>query len=131
MCGSPSTNREPYQFVVYPSAARTAAPTAATFYNEGNFNTFQLYFVATAKSATPSVTAKISLWDSKANAYVDVLTSAALTDVGSALLQVGGVGANVSNVTDMRHPGKRIKVTMAHGDSDELTYSVTGGWVRS
>lgn len=129
MCGSPL--QQPFQFEIYPSGARTTAPAAKEYYNEGNFNAFRVFLIATAKSDTPSVTVKISTWDSKAKAYVDLLTSAALTDVGSTVIQVGGVGAAVTNVADARHPGKRVKVTLTHGDSDSLTYSVTGEWLRA
>lgn len=131
MCGSPSTNREPYQRELYASAARTATPTAVTFYNEGNFNALQIFVSATASSSTPSVVVTIDTWNSKADKWVTLLTGAAITGVSENIYQVGGAGQNVSNLVDVRHPGKRIRVTLTHGDSDSITYSVAASFLRS
>lgn len=123
----------PYSQVAFSSAARTATPTAFSAYNKGNFNAVQVLISTTAAGTSPSTTYVIATWDSKASAWIDLLTSAAVTGTanGNLVLQIGGVGQNVANVTDVRHPGKRIRVSPTHGNSTTHTYSVTLNWIRA
>lgn len=131
MSASPSFNVFPYQQVAYASAARTATPTAFTAFNRGGFNTLQVLINTSAVTSTPSTTFAVDTWDSKAGVWLNLLTSAAVSATGQLVLQVGGAGANVSNVVDLRHPGRRVRVTPTHGNSNSHTYTVTLSWLRS
>lgn len=116
----------PKNVTVYASAARTATPTAVTV-STGRYNWLHVVCDVTAVTATPSVVVTIDALDPLSGKYYNLLTSAALTDSGSPYTRVLKIGpglpvtANVS-ANDVL-PGT-IRVTMTHGDTDSITYSV-------
>lgn len=124
------TASEASQHQVVPLAARTAAPSPAVFYfeNVGNATGFRLYINSTAAS-TSSTTVTIAFNDYKANVYFDVLASAAITAAGQVILEVSPSAATVANVSLQRQVGRGVRVTIAHGNSNSHTYSVTAEWL--
>jgi hypothetical protein len=111
---------------VYASAARTATPTAATV-PVGRYNWLHLVIDVTAVTATPSVVCTVDGLDPVSGKYYNLITSAALTDSGAPytrVLKVGpGLTASANLIVNDVLPST-IRVTMTHGDSDSITYSV-------
>lgn len=110
----------------YASAARTATPTAVTV-PTGRYNYARVVVDVTAITATPSVVMTIDALSPLSGKYHNLLTSAALTESGvpyTRVLTIGPglpVAANVS--ANQVLPGT-LRITMTHGDSDSITYSV-------
>jgi hypothetical protein len=121
--------RAPYQVVSYESTSRTATPTAVTHVNSGNFNAVQIFVSCTVDGAAASIVFNFDTWNSKTNTWVEVLESAAVADVGETVYQIGGVGAAVTNVATVVHPGRKIRIRPVHADADAITYSVTTSWL--
>lgn len=124
------TSSESSQRQVVPLAARTAAPDPAVFYREnvGNYAGIRLYINSTA-AATSSTTVTIAFRDRKANVYFDVLTSAAITAAGQVILEVSPYVVTASNVSVVRRVGMDVRITIAHGNSNSHTYSITEEWL--
>lgn len=110
--------------VLYPSAARTATPTAASFAVPRGTKAIRIVLDATAVTATPAVTTTIDVLDSTSGKYVNLLTSAAVATVTTNTYTVGlGVTA-AANLAANTPLGDTIRVTCTHGDADSITYSV-------
>ena len=108
---------------VFPSAARTATPTAVEIDIADDVETMELLIDATAISLTPSVVFTIDVM-TDTGAYVALLSSAAVVAVSTARLVVGpGVVAAANQAIQAVLP-KRIRVRAVHGDADSITYSV-------
>lgn len=111
---------------VYASAARTATPTAVTV-QVGRYNYLHLACDVTAVTATPSVVVTIDGLDPVSGKYYNLLTSAALTDSGSPYTRMLKIGPGLpvtTNVSANDVLPDTIRITMTHGDSDSITYSV-------
>ena len=111
---------------VYASAARTATPTAVTL-PSGRYNYLNLVIDVTAVTATPSVVVTIDGLDPISGKYTNILTSAASTDSGSpqtVVLKIGPGLPVTNNVSANAVLTDTLKVTVTHGDSDSITYSV-------
>lgn len=112
-------------FTVLPSAARTAAPDTQEFEHRGARG-LVVVVDATAVTGTPSVTVTVAGVDRVSGKTWTLLASAAITGTGTTVLKIGPgltAAANAA-VNDMLPPV--FRVTCAHGDSDSITYSVTG-----
>lgn len=112
---------------VYLSAARTATPTAVTV-AVGRYNFLRLVVDVTAAAATPSVVVTIDALSPLSGKYHNLLTSAALTESGVPYVRVLTIGPGLpvtNNVSANSVLPDTIRVTMTHGDSDSITYSVT------
>lgn len=108
---------------LYASAARTATPTAVTL-RTGRYRGLKLFIDVTAIAATPSVVVTIDMVDSLSGATKTLLTGAAITGTGQTVLTIYPgvtVAANVA-VSDVLP--EAIKVTLTHGDTDSITYTV-------
>jgi hypothetical protein len=113
------------QTVLYPSAARTATPTAVTLATR---RAKALYVVvdATASSDTPSVVPTIDGHDSLSDKWFNLLTGAAITGVVAArCLRVGPGLTAAANLTALDFLPDLVRVVMTHGDADSITYSVS------
>jgi hypothetical protein len=119
----------PYQVLSYPLLARIATPTAVEHVNKGNFNAVQIFVSVTADPASASVVFNFDTWNSKTNTWVEVLESAAVNGVSENVYQIGGVGAAVTNIATVVHPGRKIRIRPVHADTDSFTYSVTTSWL--
>ncbi len=110
---------------LYPSAARTATPSAVT-QDEGSRSSVGGHFIldVTAIVSAPSITVNIEAFDPASGKWYAMLTSAAITAVSTTVLRVyPGVTptANLS-VSDGLPSQWRARVT--HGNSDSITYSL-------
>jgi len=110
---------------VYTSAARTATPDTQEFTELGPVAGLALVIDVTAVTATPSVTFRIQGVDRASGKTWDILTSAAITAVGTTVLRVGpGITATANvAVSDVIPP--IIRITATHGDADSITYIAT------
>lgn len=112
---------------VYASAARTATPTAVTV-PVGRYNWLRLVIDVTAVTATPSVVCTIDGLSPLSGKYHNLLTSAALTDSGAPYTRVLTIGPGLTasaNLVANNVLPDTLRVTMTHGDSDSITYSVS------
>lgn len=111
---------------VYASAARTATPGAVTV-PVGRYKSLHLVIDVTAVTATPSVVCTVDGYDPISGKYYNIITSAALTDSGSPYTRVLRVGQGLTaaaNLVVLDVLPSIIRVTMTHGDTDSITYSV-------
>jgi hypothetical protein len=111
---------------VYASAARTATPTAVTV-QVGRYNYLHLAIDVTAVTSTPSVVCTVHGLDPVSGKYYLMLTSAAQTDSGAPYTTVLKIGPGLpvtANISANDILPDTIRVTMTHGDSDSITYSV-------
>jgi hypothetical protein len=141
--GAPPEGRDPLytqettkmawrQIELLASAARTATPTVDMQYTP-NIKRLLVFIDVTAVTATPSVTPAIvvdkPLPSATAADTAAVLTGAAITATGNTILQVGPGLYNVTNLVAGAIVPAKWSVTLTHGDSDSITYSVSA-WVE-
>lgn len=108
---------------LYSPAARTATPTAVTFSPKGR-QRLHLIIDVTAVTATPSVVPTIDGYDSLSGKYYNLLTGVAITATGTTVLKVvPGLAASANAVAADFLPNT-VRLTMTHGDSDSITYTV-------
>lgn len=108
---------------VFPSAARTATPTAVEIDIADDVDTMELLIDTTAIGAAPSTVINID-FVTDTGAYVTVLSSAAIAAVGTARMVIGpGVVAAANQAIQAVLP-KRIRVRPVHGNANSHTYSV-------
>ena len=108
---------------VYSSAARTATPNAVTVAC-GRYNWLRVVIDVTAISSTPSVVCTIDGYSPLSGKYYNLLTAAAVTATGTTVLQVGPGLPVTSNLSANTVLPDTVRVTMTHGDSDSITYTV-------
>lgn len=88
---------------------------------------------ATAKAATPSVVFKVqgvvypnpNAGDKGTAVTWDILSSVAVTDVGTTVLQISPNVPDDANKCAQALVPDRIRIVATPGDTDSLTYSVT------
>lgn len=114
---------------VYASAARTATPTPTTFTSTRAEKGGHFVIVVTAVTATPSVVPAIEAYDPTSNTWYAVLTGAAITATGTTVLKIYPGIAVQANATAADILPQTWRVTMTHGDSDSITYSVAANLV--
>lgn len=123
---------------VLASAARTASVDSADFLNQfqeiarphlqrdfdGIARGLHLIIDVTAINLTPSITVKIQGKDPLSGKYYDLITSAAITAVGTTVLKVypGITAAANLAVSDVLPPTWRVSI--AHANANSITYSV-------
>lgn len=108
--------------IIYPSAARTAAPTVDTQVNRGHRG-MHLIVDATSITSTPSITVKIQGIETLSGKTYDILVSSAITTVSTTVLKVyPGLTAAANSVANDVLP-VNFRVAIEHGDSDSITYS--------
>lgn len=116
---------------VLAKAARTAAPTAVYKKTPGPFRGVRLYIDVDSITDTPSITVSIGVraGDASSTEYVTVLSSAAIASTGQTILEVYPDGAAVANQRATFHIGRGFQVSVAHADSDSITYGIVGEWL--
>lgn len=117
------------QKVIYPSAARTATPTAVTV-NTSRVKALRVVIDITAITATPLLTVTIDVGDSLSGKFVNLLTSAVLAAVGTTALTIALGATVVANVSASAPLGDSVRITVSHGDADSATYSVSAHLIR-
>lgn len=109
--------------VALASAARTATTNSADLVNKWKKGVIVVIDI-TAVTGTPSLTLKIQGKDPASGKYYDILTSAALTAVGTTVLKVfPGATAAANQVANDLVP-KTWRVRVEHVTADSVTYSV-------
>lgn len=109
---------------VYASAARTATPTVVSI-PTGRYQYAHIVTNVTAKTSTPSVVMTVHGLDTVSGAYYLLLTSAAFDGTTETRLLTIGPGLPVTtNVSANNIIPSTVRITMTHGDSDSITYSV-------
>lgn len=115
------------EVTVLASAARTASVNSA---DQRNYNASGLALTidVTAITATPSVTFAVKYKDSLSGKYVTLLTSAAITAVGTTVLRIGPWLTAAANLVarDVLPVVWRVEAT--HGDADSITYSASANY---
>lgn len=101
-------------------AARTAAPTDVTF-NSPCIGGLVVINV-TAVTATPSIT--VTLTGVVGEATYTILVSAAITATGTTVLRVHPSLTAAANTIAKDVLPHTMKLSVAHGDTDSITYSV-------
>jgi hypothetical protein len=109
--------------VLYPSAARTATPTAHEEVKIMSGNALTVVVNCTASSSTPSVVFKIQ-GKSASGVWYDILSSAAVTGAATVVMRVGPALTAVSNLAALHPLPSIFQVVATHADSDSITYSV-------
>ncbi len=114
------------------SAARTATVSSAV-QDTPNIKRALIFIDVTSVTATPSVVPTITCGKPDPAATADdaatLLTGAAITATGNTILQVGPGLYNVANLVAGACLPAQWGVTMTHGDTDSITYSVSA-WVE-
>lgn len=108
---------------IFTSAARTATVTSNTFLNKFNKGAHVIIDV-TAASATPSVTFALQAKDGLSGQWYSLITSAAITGVGTTRLTVAPGTTAAANVTVADQVPRVLRVVATHADADSITYSV-------
>lgn len=118
--------------IIYPSAARTAIPVALNSEEEiGGSDWEQLTVIVnvTVDPASASIACLIDGYDAASATWVNLLTSAAITGVGTTIMQIGPRVTTAANVARNIPIPPRCRVRMTVVDTDSMTYSV-GAWLR-
>lgn len=112
------------RFTVLESAARTATPTIDSF-TVPYGKTLTLIINVTTGASTPSVTPAIKGITPLGVNYT-CLTGAAIqsTSAATVVMRVGAGCPETSNLSTGIPLPQEFTVTMTHGDSDSLTYSI-------
>lgn len=114
------------ELVIYPSAARTATPTAVDISIDAQNATALLLLIdVTAVGVTPSVVPTIDGVDTLSGKLFNLLTGAALTAVVTRRLSVGPGLVVAANLTANEHLPDKVRITMTHGNAVTITYSVS------
>ena len=113
-----------YNRSFYPSAARTATPTAVSIEDDYVLG-IQVVINVTAVGVTPSVVPTIDGYDPLSDTWYTLLTGAAITGTGATVLRVHPDLAAVTNLTAQDFLPKKYRLVMTHGNATTITYSVT------
>lgn len=108
---------------IHASSARTATPSASDIHDM--HIGAHIIIDVTAVSATPSVVPVIQGLDEVSGKYYAILTGIAITATGTTVLKVGPNIQALANGAAKDFLPAIWRVTMTHGDSDSITYSVS------
>lgn len=114
---------------IFPSAARTAAPTSVVVDNI-DWRGVILCLDVTAAAATPSITPQITARN-EAGEWQAIWTAAsAVTGTGDYeyCIYPGASGGNFTEVDGVPLP-REIRIEVAHADADSITYSLRAHWI--
>lgn len=115
--------------IIYPSAARTATPTAVTSSDIGSFadqiTDVTLIIDVSALALTPSVVPTIEAQDPISELWVPLLTATAVTATGTTYLSFGMNTPVAAGVSGQGVLPKTWRIVMTHADTDSITYSVS------
>ena len=107
---------------VFPSTARTAAPTA-TFITLDDATDVTILIDVTAVSGTISLALVVEELSS-AGAWVPILSTAGITTVTQGRLTIGSNATSVTNVALNAVLPSILRVRVTHSTADTTTYSV-------
>lgn len=118
-----------YEATVYASAARTATPSATDLKNISGRGVTVVIDV-TAASATPSVVVTIDGKCTLSGKYYNILTSAAITGIGTTTLRIYPDLTPSANVAVNSIVPRVFRIVVTHADADSITYSVSVNYHR-
>lgn len=112
------------QLTLFPSAARTAAPTPAEF-DAGGHHGCHVVIRLTAVTASPTLTPTVAFYDELADVWCTLLVGSDITATGTTVLKVyPGIAAVAgASASDCIHG--RCRLSVAHADADSATYSAS------
>ncbi len=109
---------------IYSSVARTVTPTAVTL-GTRRAKGLILIIDITAVTSTPSVVPTINGIDPISGNNYNILTGAAITATGTVALRIDPAITSVTNLAAGDVMPENVLITMTHGDTDSITYTVT------
>lgn len=107
----------------FASAARTGTPGAFDGVNH-NAKGLHLVIDVTALASTPSVVFKVQGKDSLSGKFYDILTSAAVTAIGTVVLKVYPGLTGTANLIANDILPRNFRVIATHANGNSITYSV-------
>lgn len=112
--------------ILYPSAARTATPTAV-MQDDVDHPRLGGHFVIhiSAITADPSVVPTIDAYDTHSEQWYNILTGAAITGTGLVVLKVYPGVTATENLAVSDFLPRKWRLVMTHADTDSITYSVS------
>lgn len=114
---------------VYESAPRTATPTAVTQVSRRTERGGHFVIDVTAVTSTPSVVPTIEGYDAASDSWYPVLTGVAITATGTTVLKIYPGIAIQANACASDLLPQTWRVSMTHGDTDSITYTVSANLV--
>ena len=119
------------EFVILPSAARTATPNSQLLIPSGAvYEGITVVVDMTAITATGTVTVAIDAIDPASGKNVNLLTSAAISTVSTTVLKVHPNLPAAANTQAQAMLPTRVQITATHGNGVSMTYSI-GAWLSS
>ena len=123
-----STLASQREYVLLPSAARTATPNTQQIIPSGTlYKGMTVVVDMTAVTATGTVTITIDAIDPASGKNINLLTSAALSTVATTVLKIHPDLPAAANVSAQAMLPSRVQVTATHGNGVSMTYSI-GAW---
>lgn len=116
-------------FEVLPSAARTTAPDTQEFEIVGRgyqYTGLHLIIDVTAEAATPALTITVDGVDRISGKTYNLITSAAISTVSTVALKIAPGITPAANVAVAMNLPPIFRVSVAHGNADSATYSISG-----
>jgi hypothetical protein len=114
--------------IVYPSAARTAAPTAYPIYTRKAKGIIVAINV-TARAGTASMTVAIQALDHGSGNWVTLIVTASIASVSQTYLTYAPNAAVTANVSASGNLTDTIRILVTPADAQSLTYSIGADWV--
>lgn len=107
---------------LFPSLARTATPTPATFNTPSR--ECLIFINVTAVTSTPSVVFTLSGTDPSSGTDYTILASAAIVGTGMTVLRVSENLTAAANTIAKDYLPDVLKLAPVHGNANSITYSV-------
>ncbi len=110
---------------VLASGARTATSTTEILKKSGdNAKGLVLNIETTVDPAAASVVPTVDRYDEVSDTWINVLTAAAITAVGTITLKIGVGITAAANLAVNDFVYDKMRLVMTHADGDSITYSV-------
>ena len=115
--------------VILPSLARTANTDSVDLQNPKHRG-MQLIIDVTAIVTSPSIVATIQGKDPASGKYYDLVSSAAITAVGTTVLSIYPALTGQANVKEDNGLPLDFRVSVAHANANSITYSIGGNMLK-
>lgn len=112
-----------YEVNLFLASARTATPTAGQVAGGCGYAIgFHVVIDVTAAPVAPSVTPTVECQDLRSGKWYPIIVGAPLTAVGTRVLRCYPGLTPVANLTVSDVITEQIRLAMAHGNADSITY---------
>lgn len=111
-------------FIVLPSAARTAAPNDQQFVAGNRYRGITVVIDVTAIVTAPSITVTVNAVDRASGKAYALLASTAITTVSTTVLQIDPALTAAANSKASASLPSTIRVTVTHANGNSITYSI-------